>query len=146
LETLHHDENKIILRDFAHSPSKLKATINAAKKQFSNFKLIAVYELHTFSSLNPEFLKEYVNTMNEADVAMVYFNPQTLIHKKLNPIDVNELAVIFNRKDLLVFTNEKELMNRVATEIKEKSCILFMSSGTFNGVNLNELAIELAAL
>jgi UDP-N-acetylmuramate: L-alanyl-gamma-D-glutamyl-meso-diaminopimelate ligase len=146
LEYLHTDENLIVLRDFAHSPSKLKATINAVKEQYPNHNLIAAFELHTFSSLNPAFLGQYAGTMNEAPVAMVYFNPQTLEHKKLPPLDAAKVQQAFARNDVKVFTDENLLVSRLKDQIIGKICVLFMSSGTFNGVNLNQLACELAGV
>lgn len=144
LETLYADDNRIVLRDFAHSPSKLKATINAVREQYPNHKLLAAFELHTFSSLNPDFLSQYANTMNECDTALVYFNPQTLEHKKLPPIEPASLRDAFNRDDLFVFTHESDLINALSSMVEDKTCVLLMSSGTFNGVNLNELATNLA--
>ena len=78
LETIYRDNNKIIIKDFAHSPSKLKATIDAVKNQFSNKNIIAVYELHTYSSFNQKFIKEYLNSMSSADKKIVYYDDEVL--------------------------------------------------------------------
>ena len=89
LELIKKTKNSAIYKDFAHSPSKLKATSSAMKKQFSNRKLVACIELHTFSSLNKEFLIQYEGSMNEPDTAIVYFNPEAVEHKKINSITKN---------------------------------------------------------
>ena len=84
-------------KDFAHSPSKLKATTQATKQQFTNRKVLACMELHTFSSLNETFLAEYDGAMNDADEAIVYFNPHTIAHKKLKPITEEQVLNYFNQ-------------------------------------------------
>ncbi|MCE3259391.1 MAG: UDP-N-acetylmuramate-alanine ligase, partial [Bacteroidetes bacterium] len=103
-------------KDFAHSPSKLKATTNAVKQQFSGRKVIACMELHTFSSLNEDFLNQYSGAMDLADEAIVYFNPHTIAHKKLKEITPEQVHKAFNRKDLKVFTSSAE----VTDYLKEK--------------------------
>src|SRR5690606_1981334 len=92
LETIGKKNKTIIFKDFAHSPSKLAATTAAVKKQFPQKKLIACMELHTFSSLNKDFLKEYAGSINEADEALIYYNLHTLEHKKLPKISEEEVA------------------------------------------------------
>ena len=109
LELVRRSETSAIYKDFAHSPSKLKATSSAMKKQFKNRKLVACMELHTFSSLNEEFLKEYKGSMDEPDTAIVYFSPEAIAHKKLEAITKEQVYRAFNREDLLVFTDSKEL-------------------------------------
>ncbi|HYG49469.1 MAG TPA: Mur ligase family protein, partial [Flavobacteriales bacterium] len=91
LELVHRAPNFIAYRDFAHSPSKLRATTNAIKNQYKNYRMVACMELHTFSSLNENFLGEYRNSFDEADVPVVYFNPQTIAHKKLKPISEQQV-------------------------------------------------------
>ena len=132
-------KHSAIYKDFAHSPSKLKATSSALKKQFTNRKLVACIELHTFSSLNKEFLKQYKGCFNEPDISIVYFNPQAIAHKKLNPITKTQVYNAFNRKDLLVFTNSKELESYLQSLNWDHQNLLMMSSGDFNRINLNTL-------
>ena len=100
MELLKSNNNRAIYKDFAHSPSKLKATISALKKQFTNRKLIACLELHTFSSLNLNFLSEYKDTMQNADIAVIYVNPKNVVNKRLKPITKKQLEISFNRKDM----------------------------------------------
>lgn len=126
-------------KDFAHSPSKLKATTTAVKSQYADRNLIACMELHTFSSLTHEFLLQYEGCMNDADIAIVYFNPHTIEHKKLIPITENDVKLAFKRKDLLVFTDSKLLTNYLLSINWENRNLLMMSSGNFDGIDFNEL-------
>ena len=126
-----------IYKDFAHSPSKLKATSQAMKKQFPQRDLIACLELHTFSSLNQKFLSEYKDCMNEPDIAVVYFNPDAIKHKRLEHIDQEKVYKSFNRKDLLVFTSSLRLERYLKSLNLENKNLLMMSSGDFNGINLD---------
>lgn len=129
-----------VFKDFAHSPSKLKATTNAVKKQFGNRKLIACMELHTFSSLNENFLEQYKNSMNLADEAYVYFNPHTIEHKKLNPISPQQVKNAFNRNDLKVYNNSAQLITDLLKTRQHNSVYLMMSSGNFDGVDLKQFS------
>lgn len=130
-------------KDFAHSPSKLKATTAAVKKQFPDRTVVACMELHTFSSLTAEFLKEYNGAMDAADEAYVYFNPHTIAHKKLPPITEAQVKEAFARPDLKVTTDSKALMNEFKSRNWNNSVLLFMTSGNFDGVDFLEVASEL---
>lgn len=130
-------------KDFAHSPSKLKATTDAVKQQFPNRKLIACMELHTFSSLNEEFLMQYKDAMNLADEAIVYFNPHTIAHKKLKPITEEQVMRCFNRSDLKVFTESNQLVQSLKDKNYQNTVLLMMSSGNFDGIDFLQLATEL---
>jgi len=143
LQLLAKNEHTNIYLDFAHSPSKLKATTEAVKKQFSNRKLVAVMELHTFSSLNKDFLPQYAHTMDAADQAFVYFNPEVIAHKKLPPVSRDEVHQAFNRADLQVFTSPDELVALLKQQNLTDANLLIMTSGNLSGVNLGELANEL---
>ncbi len=130
-------------KDFAHSPSKLKATTQAVKQQFTDRHVIACMELHTFSSLNETFLAEYNGAMNDADEAIVYFNPHTIEHKKLKPITEEQVFNYFNRKDLKVFTDSKTLETYLKSKSLKQSVLLMMSSGNFDGIDFKKLSLEL---
>ena len=143
LELVFKTETFNFYKDFAHSPSKLKATTDAVKQQFPNRKIIACMELHTFSSLTEDFLNEYKNSMNLADEAIVYYNPHTISHKKLKEISSEQVHTCFNRKDLIVFTKSEELTNYIKTKNFNNSVLLMMSSGNFDGVDFTMLANEL---
>jgi UDP-N-acetylmuramate: L-alanyl-gamma-D-glutamyl-meso-diaminopimelate ligase len=139
LELVKKTASSAVYKDFAHSPSKLKATSSAMKKQFSNRKLVACMELHTFSSLNEEFLKEYIGSMDKPDIAIVYFSPSAIAHKKLEPITPKQVLTAFGRKDLLVFTDSEKLETYLNKLNWENTNLLMMSSGTFEGMNLENL-------
>jgi len=143
LETIAKNDTTIIYKDFAHSPSKLKATTQAVKQQFPDRKLIACMELHTFSSLQKEFLPQYKNCMENADKAYVYYNPKVVEHKKLPPISIDLVKKAFASENVTVFIDSNELTNQIKKENLENSNLLLMSSGNFNGVDLNEFAQKL---
>jgi len=141
LELVKKTESSAIYTDFAHSPSKLKATSSAMKKQFKNRKLVACMELHTFSSLNDSFLKQYKGCMDDPDMAVVYFSPKAITHKKLKPITKTQVHSAFGREDLLVFTDAKKLQNHLQSLIWENQNLLMMSSGDFEGMEMKELIV-----
>lgn len=143
LELVFKNDQFNIYKDFAHSPSKLKATTDAVKQQFPNRKIIACMELHTFSSLNEEFLLQYKDSMNLAEEAIVYFNPHTIEHKKLKPITEAQVLQCFNRPDLKVFTASDALLNYLKEKDYKNSVLLMMSSGNFDGIDFSNLPNEL---
>ena len=128
-----------IFRDFAHSPSKLKATVEAVKEQFPEKKLIAVMELHTFSSLSARFLEEYEGCMQPADEAFVFFNPHTIAMKKLPPISEAEVYQAFRKEGLKVFTQSDKLIQALKDTIHDRCNLLLMSSGDFDGLDIGQL-------
>lgn len=143
LQTLAKTAETQIFLDFAHSPSKLKATVHAVKEQFPERKLTACMELHTFSSLTEAFLEEYRNCMDEADTAIVYYNPETIEHKRLRHFDAEKVREGFGRQDLLVFTDSKDLTTLIKSKDWAHQNLLIMTSGNFNGVSFTELAKEI---
>lgn len=143
LELVCKSENFNFYKDFAHSPSKLKATTNAVKQQFPQRTIVACMELHTFSSLNEEFLLQYSGSMELADLAIVYYNPHTIEHKKLKPITEEQVLRCFNRKDLIVLTNSNDLKAKLYGMNFSNSVLLMMSSGNFDGIDFAELAKKL---
>lgn len=140
LEKLASNNGRTIFKDFAHAPSKLKATTQAVKSQFENQKMLACLELHTFSSLTKAFLTEYKDTFNQPDVAIVYFNPETLTHKRLESISIDEVKAAFNNPNLIVFNNSSKLQEFLLKPEWSAHNILLMSSGNFGGINLKEFA------
>ncbi|GGC04550.1 UDP-N-acetylmuramate--L-alanine ligase [Dyadobacter sediminis] len=143
LELLGSKATVNIYRDFAHAPSKVEATTAALKEQFPERTLIACAELHTFSSLNKTFLKQYRRKLNAADVAVVYYNPQTLEHKRLEPITEEEIRTAFKRDDLKVFTDSAALTDFLKSLKWENTNLLLMSSGTFGDTDLKKLSEEI---
>lgn len=146
LELVARTDKAIVFKDFAHSPSKLKATSDAVKQQFTGRKVIACMELHTFSSLNADFLKQYFGSMDQPDESIVYFNPHTIAHKKLAAINDEQVREAFGRKDLKVFTDSKALMEDLSSRSWNGEVLLLMSSGNFDGINLNEFGKKIAGL
>ena len=140
LELVGRNEHTVIYKDFAHAPSKVEATTKAVKVQFPERQLVACLELHTFSSLNKDFLGEYANKLNSADVAVVYFSPKTLEHKKLPAITPEDIKVHFNNPNLHIFTDNDSLKDFLLAQRWRNSNLLMMSSGTFNKLNFQELA------
>ncbi len=138
LELINQNPDTSIYKDFAHSPSKLKATIEAVKDQFPKRCLVACMELHTFSSLNQKFLSLYKNSMNNADIAIIYYNPHTVEMKKLPPINKYDIIQEFNRSDIKVFTDSDRMFDELFGIKWEGKNLLMMSSGNFNGTNLQE--------
>lgn len=143
LELLAKSKTTAVYKDFAHSPSKVKATVKAVKKQFEDRQLVACLELHTFSSLNLKFLEEYRKSMKAADEAIVYFNPKTIKHKKLPELTKSQVKKAFGRKDLKVVTSSRDLESYLLDLKWKRTNLLMMSSGTYDGLNLKKLAEKL---
>ena len=143
LEKICETNSSVAYKDFAHSPSKLKATINAVRERYADKELIAAMELHTFSSLMADFLPQYKGCMAEADKALVYFNPKVIEHKRLKPITAEEVREAFGTDNVEVFTDSEALQARLREFRYDNTALLMMSSGTFDGVNINQFAKEL---
>jgi len=133
LEIVTEREDYVIFRDFAHAPSKLKATQAGVVGSFPERKVTAIFELHTFSSLNKEFLPQYKNSMNDVDSAIVFYDPEVVKHKRLPVISKQDVKEAFARTDIEVITSVKELEKRFKEIPTINHCILLMSSGQFGG-------------
>ena len=143
LQTLKKTPGGVAFLDFAHSPSKLKATTEAVHDRYKDKKLVACMELHTFSSLTKAFLPQYAHTMDAADVAYVYYNPEVIEHKRLEPIVASDVAASFAHKNLQVFTNSAQLVSTLEKENLSNSVLLVMTSGNFDGIDIKALADRL---
>lgn len=139
LELLGKDEHVTIFKDFAHSPSKVKATIHSVKKQYSNRELVSVLELHTFSSLNETFLEQYAGTMDEADQAIIFCDEQNLSHKGIKKMDLLVIRKFFSNLELEYFTSSEKLKKYLINLNYKNKVLLLMSSGNFGNLNLLEL-------
>ncbi|MBL0051775.1 MAG: peptidoglycan synthetase [Bacteroidetes bacterium] len=146
LELIGSTQKFAMYKDFAHSPSKVDATVKAVKSQFEARTLIACLELHTFSSLNETFLKGYTHTLDAADVAYVYFNPHTIEHKKLKPISVEYVAQCFVKSGLKIFTDSNLLKADLMKNNFDEAVLLMMSSGNFDGWNFEDVFSEIELL
>ncbi|MBI3233802.1 MAG: peptidoglycan synthetase, partial [Bacteroidetes bacterium] len=138
LEKIYDHSDYTIFRDFAHSPSKVTATTEAVKKQFAYRKLIACFELHTYSSLNKDFLNEYAGALDAADTKVVFYNEHTFEIKKMQPLTHEDIYTFFG-KDTLIFHTADELLKYIQSQSHNNTCLLLMSSGSFDGLNLEAL-------
>ena len=125
----------VVYRDFAHAPSKVSASVRAIRKMFPSRKLVSVLEIHTYSSLNKEFLPQYQNCFNGSDSAFVYYNPEALAIKRMAPMSADDITKSFGHKDLVVSTDPSKLFNDVASEIGDDCVVLLMSSSNFGGLD-----------
>ncbi len=132
-------DKSLLIRDFAHAPSKLKATVEAVKSQHPQRKLIAVQELHTYSSLNKDFIHNYAHTFNAADEAIVYLNPKAVSLKKLELMDEATLQDGFKRNDLKLFVDIDQLKNYLESKSYQNTNLLLMSSGNYDNMELETL-------
>ena len=139
LQKLKENENGVIYSDFAHSPSKVKATVDAIVERYPERKIIACLELHTYSSLNNDFLPLYKGTLANATVAFVYFNPHALELKNLKPISKDIVIKAFGGKNINVYESSEELFSFIKKQKYSCPVYLFMSSGDFDGCDLSLL-------
>lgn len=139
LEKIAENNNTVIFKDFAHSPSKVKATTEAVKKQYNKRKVLACLELHTYSSLNAEFLKEYKGALDHADTAVVFYSPHAVQIKRLEEVTANQIGEAFERKDLIIYTNPEEFQTFLFSQNLEDKALLLMSSGNYGGLDFGSL-------
>ena len=139
LEKIAEGKGKVAYKDFAHSPSKVSATTKAVKNQYPDRKLIACLELHTYSSLNAEFLKEYEGALESADVAVVFYSPDAVKIKQLEEVTYDQIAQSFKRDDLIIYTNPTEFKDFLFSQNFDNSALLLMSSGNYGGLNFDEV-------
>ena len=139
LEKIAEGKGKVAYKDFAHSPSKVAATTQAVKNQYPNRKLIACLELHTYSSLNAEFLKEYEGSLDAADVAVVFYSPDAVKIKQLEEVSYEQIAQSFKRNDLIIYTNPTDFKEYLFNQNFDNSALLLMSSGNYGGLNFDEV-------
>jgi UDP-N-acetylmuramate: L-alanyl-gamma-D-glutamyl-meso-diaminopimelate ligase len=139
LEKIAESKNKVAYKDFAHSPSKVAATTKAVKEQYPDRTVIACLELHTYSSLNAKFLKEYQGALEYADVAVVFYSPDAVKIKQLEEVTYEQIASSFNRNDLIIYTNPKDFKEYLFNLNLDNSALLLMSSGNYGGLNFDEV-------
>ncbi|MCK5400156.1 MAG: peptidoglycan synthetase, partial [Flavobacteriaceae bacterium] len=139
LEKIAENNSSVAYKDFAHSPSKVEATTNAVKEQYQNRTLVACLELHTYSSLNAEFLKEYKGTLDAADVAVVFYSPHAVEIKKLEEVTKEQIATAFERDDLIIYTNPDDFKKFLFLQEFNNTALLLMSSGNYGGLDFEEV-------
>lgn len=142
-ELLASENDRSIFLDYAHSPSSVEATIRAFKQTYRNRKLVTCLELHTYSSLNKEYLPLYEGSLREADQALVYYNPKVVKSKKLPSLSPEEVKKHFGKKELVVHNDSSQLMDDLKQVDEDTFVLLLMTSGNFSGLDLNKLAEEL---
>jgi len=145
LQFVAKNADTVIYKDFAHSPSKLKATVNAMSHQFKGDQLLAVMELHTFSSLNKDFLEQYAGSMNEADIPVVFYDRETFEHKKMPLLEESFVMDAFKNEHLNIFTDKESLHRFLVKQNWQRKNLLLMSSGNFGGLDIEALAKEILA-
>lgn len=139
LEKIAEGKTSMAFKDFAHSPSKVAATTKAVKEQYPNRKLIACLELHTYSSFNPEFLKQYKGALDAADQAVIFYLPESVALKKLEEVSPLQIAEAFQRDDLTIFTEAKSFHDYVERQAYKNANLVLMSSGNYGGFDLSSL-------
>ena len=139
LEKIAENTQTVIFKDFAHSPSKVKATTEAVKKQYENREVIACLELHTYSSLNAEFLGEYKGALDKADKAVVFYSPHAVKIKQLDEVTTAQIGAAFGREDLMMFTNPAEFKAFLLNQNLEQTAVVLMSSGNYGGLDFEEV-------
>jgi len=139
LEKIAEGKTAILYKDFAHSPSKVAATTIAVKEQYPDKKIVACLELHTYSSFNAEFLKEYKGALDAADEAIVFFLPESVKIKKLKEVTPKQISISFERNDLKIFTDASEFRDFIFGQNYDNSVLLLMSSGNYGGLDLNSV-------
>ena len=139
LEKIAENSQTVIFKDFAHSPSKVKATTDAVKKQYAQRKVIACLELHTYSSLNAEFLSEYQGALDQADKAVVFYSPHAVKIKQLDEVTTAQIGAAFGREDLIIFTNPSEFKAFLFGQNLEQTAVILMSSGNYGGLDFEEV-------
>ena len=139
LEKIAEHQQTVIFKDFAHSPSKVKATTEAVKKQYEQREVIACLELHTYSSLNAEFLQQYKGALSEADTAVVFYSPHAVKIKQLEEVSKAQIANAFERDDLIIYTNPQDFKSFLYSQNLDNKALLLMSSGNYGGLDFEEL-------
>ncbi len=137
LEKIAENKSSVIFKDFAHSPSKVKATTTAVKNQYKERTVLACLELHTYSSLNAEFLKEYKGALAKADKAVVFYSPDAVKIKQLKEVTQQQIATSFERDDLIIYTNPADFKEFLFNQNLENTALLLMSSGNYGGLNFD---------
>ena len=139
LEKIAETNASVIFKDFAHSPSKVAATTKAVKEQYSERTVLACLELHTYSSLNADFLSEYKNSLKSADTAVVFYSPKAVKIKQLEAVTSQQIAEAFQRDDLIIYTNPQEFKDFLFRQNLDKVALVLMSSGNYGGLDFEEV-------
>ncbi len=143
LEKIAEGKGTVAFKDFAHAPSKVKATTDAVKERFSDRRVVACLELHTYSSLNAEFLKEYRGALDAADVAVVFYSPEAIKIKRLEAVTESQIKEAFQNPGITIFTDPEVFQDFLYTQDFENTALLLMSSGNYGGLDFDKLKAKL---
>jgi UDP-N-acetylmuramate: L-alanyl-gamma-D-glutamyl-meso-diaminopimelate ligase len=146
LEKVAENTSCVVYKDFAHSPSKVKATTEAVKSQYPNRPLVACLELHTYSSLNTTYIEQYKGTLDAADTAVVFYSPQAVEIKKLDSVSETQIETAFEREDLIVFTDPTRFKNYITSLEFAQKTVLLMSSGSYGNLDFETLKTKVSDL
>jgi len=144
LEKIIDTPNTVVFKDFAHSPSKVRATVQAVKDQYLNKTIVACLELHTYSSLDACFLEQYKGTLDNADKAIVFYSPKAVKIKRLEEISAGQIQKVFKRDDVMVYTDSVKFKDFLFSQDLENTVLLLMSSGNYGGIDFKELKATFA--
>ena len=139
LEKVYSDNDHVVYKDFAHSPSKVSASVSAVSELFAEKKKLVVLELHTYSSLNPEFLKQYKGSLDTVKNPIVYVDKVIVENKRMQPISEKQIKEAFDKEDIIFFDDADKLKKYINSKLTEASVALFMSSGNLGGLDLENL-------
>ncbi len=139
LEKIAENNSTVIFKDFAHSPSKVAATTKAVKEQYTDRTVLACLELHTYSSLNADFLAEYKGALNAADKAVVFYSPNAVKIKQLEEVTSTQIANAFEREDLIIYTNPTAFKEFLIKQNLDNTALVLMSSGNYGGLDFDEV-------
>lgn len=145
LEKIAESKETIVYRDFAHAPSKVKATMESVKKQYPDRRLIAIFELHTYSSLNKDFMGQYRGAMDKADNALVFYSKHALELKRMPELTKQVVLEGFAKENLQVITDKEELLNWLDGQQYKNACVVFMSSGNYEGLDINSFSKKITS-
>ncbi len=145
LELIGSNKSSNVYRDFAHAPSKVKATIDAVKEQYPDRKLIGILELHTYSSLNEKFMEEYKGAMDKADIAVVFYSKHALELKRMPELPKEKILKGFAKKDLMVINEKEELWDWLQHQSYSNSNLVLMSSGNYDGLDMLTFAKQITS-
>jgi UDP-N-acetylmuramate: L-alanyl-gamma-D-glutamyl-meso-diaminopimelate ligase len=137
MELIYESDSKYIYRDFAHAPSKVVATLDAFRERFPNHRILVVLELHTYSSLNKDFLPQYANSVNSADQVIVYIDRKAMELKNMNALNADFIKAAFNNEHILICQHKEELNQEISQAVKTHEVIIFMGSGHFGGIDIH---------
>lgn len=142
LEIIHQSDFKTVYYDFAHAPSKVEATVKAVREFHPGQKITGIFEMHTFSSLNPQFIQQYAHTLDDLDEAIIFYDPDTVRKKHLQDIPTDQILKAFKNENIKIIQTTEALREHLKLLIYQKGVLLLMTSGNFGGINIRGIDWE----